>query len=71
MSATLTKNEFGISDVLKQLGLKENNYGASTGLNHFSTKGKKIDSELSATHGFSDLTTILIEADVWLTVNLL
>ena len=29
-----------------------------------SAKGKKIDSKLSATHGFSDLTTILIEADV-------
>jgi aldehyde dehydrogenase (NAD+) len=44
MSVTISKNEFGISDVLKQLGLKENNYGASTGLKHITTKGKKIDS---------------------------
>src|SRR5688572_11285625 len=44
MSETLTRNSFGIEEVLKQLGLKENNYGASTGLKHISTKGKKIDS---------------------------
>ncbi len=44
MSTTLTANAFGIEDVLKQLGLKENNYGASTGLKHTITKGKKIDS---------------------------
>lgn len=33
-----------ISPVLQKLGLKENNYGASTGLNHFQTKGAKIES---------------------------
>src|ERR1035437_1220541 len=44
MSTTLTANAFGISEVLKQLGIKETNYGASTGLKHISTKGKKIDS---------------------------
>jgi aldehyde dehydrogenase (NAD+) len=44
MSTTLTDNAFGIEEVLKQLGLKENNYGASTGLKHTITKGKKIDS---------------------------
>ena len=42
MSTTLTANTFGIEEVLKQLGLKENNYGASTGLKHTITKGKKI-----------------------------
>src|ERR1035437_10005682 len=44
MSTTLTANAFGISEVLKQLGIKETNYGASTGLKHIATKGKKIDS---------------------------
>lgn len=44
MSTTLTENTFGISEVLKQLGIKENNYGASTGLKHIETKGKRIDS---------------------------
>lgn len=44
MSHILTLNKFGIEDVLKQLGIKENNYGASTGLKHFQTKGPKIDS---------------------------
>jgi len=44
MSETLTTKSFGIEAVLKELGIKENNYGASTGLKHTSTKGKKIDS---------------------------
>jgi len=44
MSETLTKQSFGIETVLKELGIKENNYGASTGLKHTITKGKKIDS---------------------------
>lgn len=44
MSTTLTENTFGITEVLKQLGIKENNYGASTGSKHITTKGKKIDS---------------------------
>jgi len=33
-----------IEDVLKKLGIVENNYGASTGTKHFFTKGNKIDS---------------------------
>ncbi|MES2836106.1 MAG: aldehyde dehydrogenase family protein [Bacteroidota bacterium] len=37
-------SNFGIEQVLKQLGIKENNYGASTGTIHFETKGNKIDS---------------------------
>ena len=44
MSEILTAQSFGIDSVLKELGIKENNYGASTGLNHIITKGKKIDS---------------------------
>jgi aldehyde dehydrogenase (NAD+) len=43
MTQVLTNN-FGIENILKELGLKENNYGASTGLKHIATKGKKIDS---------------------------
>lgn len=44
MSETLTAKSFGIENVLKELGIKETNYGASTGLKHIFTKGKKIDS---------------------------
>ena len=44
MSETLTANNFGIKSVLEELGIKENNYGASTGLKHTFTSGKKIDS---------------------------
>ncbi len=33
-----------MDDVLKKLGISGNNYGASTGLKHISTKGQKIDS---------------------------
>ena len=44
MSETLTTKSFGIESVLNELGIKENNYGASTGLKHTHTKGKKIDS---------------------------
>lgn len=44
MSEILTAQSFGIDSVLKELGIKENNYGASTGLNHIITKGKKIAS---------------------------
>jgi aldehyde dehydrogenase (NAD+) len=43
MTQVMTNN-FGIENALKELGLKENNYGASTGLKHIATKGKKIDS---------------------------
>lgn len=42
--STLTASELGIKNVLKELGIEAENYGASTGLKHFSTKGKKIDS---------------------------
>jgi len=34
----------GIAGVLEELGIKENNPGASTGLTHINTKGVKIDS---------------------------
>ncbi len=44
MSETLTANTFGIEEVLKQLGIKKNNYGASTGLKHITTTGPQIDS---------------------------
>ncbi|HEY6162553.1 MAG TPA: aldehyde dehydrogenase family protein [Bacteroidia bacterium] len=44
MSHTLTETKSGIVSVLKKLGIQSNNYGASTGLKHFHTKGSKIDS---------------------------
>ena len=44
MSETLTANTFGIEEVLKQLGIKQNNYGASTGTKHLTTTGVKLDS---------------------------
>jgi len=44
MSETLTANSFGIKRFLEELGIKENNYGASTGLKNTFTKGKQIDS---------------------------
>jgi aldehyde dehydrogenase (NAD+) len=43
MTQVMAKS-FGIESVLEQLGLKVNNYGASTGLKHIYTKGKQIDS---------------------------
>jgi len=39
-----TTIDFGIENILKELGIKENNYGCSTGLNHTNTSGKKIES---------------------------
>jgi aldehyde dehydrogenase (NAD+) len=44
MSETLTAKSFGIESALKELGLQGTNYGASTGLKHITTKGKKIES---------------------------
>jgi len=44
MSETLTADKFGMQKALKDLGINDNNYGASTGLNHIITQGKKIDS---------------------------
>jgi len=44
MSETLTADKFGMQKALHDLGINDNNYGASTGLNHIITKGKKIDS---------------------------
>lgn len=41
---TATIQRFGIEEVLKQLGVQEINYAASTGLKHHFTKGNKIDS---------------------------
>jgi len=39
-----TQNKFGIDEVLKQLHISSENYGASTGLNHLKTSGKVIES---------------------------
>jgi aldehyde dehydrogenase (NAD+) len=45
MSATtLSKDTFGIAEVLKTLGISGQNYGASTGLKHIQATGPKIDS---------------------------
>jgi len=41
---TITTDQFGIMKALKQLGIGETNYGASTGTIHWNTKGKKVDS---------------------------
>lgn len=41
---TITTDQFGIAKALKQLGISETNYGASTGTIHWNTKGKKVDS---------------------------
>lgn len=41
---TVATDQFGIAKALKQLGITENNYGASTGTIHWNTKGKKVDS---------------------------
>ena len=43
MSTVLTDN-FGIVEVLEKLGIGSANYGASTGLKHFQTKGNRVDS---------------------------
>ncbi len=43
-TATLSKDTFGIDQVLKQLGIGTQNYGASTGTKHLETKGPRIDS---------------------------
>jgi len=43
MSTTLTNNQFGIKEVLQQLGVKEINNGTSTGSNHFGS-GNAIES---------------------------
>lgn len=44
MSNTVLEKKSGIAKTLETLGIKEFNYGASTGLTHVQTKGKKIDS---------------------------
>jgi aldehyde dehydrogenase (NAD+) len=44
MAQTLTENAFGISSTLKNLGIKELNFGASTGLESWNCSGNKIDS---------------------------
>ncbi|CAN5911967.1 aldehyde dehydrogenase family protein [soil metagenome] len=43
MSHVLTDN-FGIAEALQALGLKEQNFGASTGTKHWNTSGPKVDS---------------------------
>ena len=44
MSNTVLEKKSGIAKTLETLGIKESNYGASTGLKHYATKGIKIDS---------------------------
>ena len=41
MATTLNSAVYGIKEVLGTLGIKEENYGASTGLKFLPTKGKK------------------------------
>lgn len=41
---TVATDRFGIAEALEQLGIKELNYGASTGLKHYNTSGPRIDS---------------------------
>ncbi|MDQ3110618.1 MAG: aldehyde dehydrogenase family protein [Bacteroidota bacterium] len=43
MSQVLIDN-FGIAEALKALGIKEQNFGASTGTTHWNTSGPKVDS---------------------------
>lgn len=43
MAQVLTDN-FGIAEALRALGVKEQNFGASTGTNHWNTSGPKVDS---------------------------
>jgi aldehyde dehydrogenase (NAD+) len=43
MSQVLTDN-FGIAEALRALGIKEQNFGASTGTVHWNTSGPKVDS---------------------------
>ncbi|MGB3946372.1 MAG: aldehyde dehydrogenase family protein [Bacteroidia bacterium] len=44
MAELATSKSIGVEKILKDLGIEANNYGASTGLKHVYTKGKKIDS---------------------------
>ena len=43
MSQVITDN-FGIAEALKALGIKDQNFGASTGTSHWNTSGPRIDS---------------------------
>jgi aldehyde dehydrogenase (NAD+) len=43
MSQVITDN-FGIAEALRSLGIKEQNFGASTGAHHWNTSGPKVDS---------------------------
>jgi aldehyde dehydrogenase (NAD+) len=44
MEQAVLTDKFGIQEALKTLGINEVNYGASTGINHFNTSGKIIES---------------------------
>ena len=46
--STLTATDFGISEALSQLGIKEINNGASTGTKWFDTNGEMLESYASA-----------------------
>src|SRR4051812_18203447 len=43
MAQVLTDN-FGIAEALRALGIKEQNFGASTGTKHWITSGPKVES---------------------------
>ncbi|MES1226319.1 MAG: aldehyde dehydrogenase family protein, partial [Bacteroidota bacterium] len=47
-SETLVAKDYGIAEVLKTLGIKDVNSGASTGTKWFDTKGEIIESYSSA-----------------------
>lgn len=56
-------DQFGIAKALKQLGISEVNFGASTGTNHWNTKGKKVDSYSPADGQFIGSTNQATEED--------
>ncbi len=56
-------DQFGIAKALKQLGISEVNFGASTGTIHWNTKGKKVDSYSPADGQFIGSTNQATEAD--------
>jgi aldehyde dehydrogenase (NAD+) len=56
-------DQFGIAKALKQLGISEVNFGASTGTIHWNTKGKKVDSYSPADGQFIGSTNQATEED--------
>jgi len=56
-------DQFGIAKALKQLGISEVNFGASTGTMHWNTKGNKVDSYSPADGQFIGSTNQATEQD--------